>query len=83
VFLASSAILIAVVAGVQQVIAQIRRAPSSNGGIIFSLEKGEVWASWNGSGPPMSLGRQAQVEAMMEDFLAQGELSKRLDEVGK
>ena len=51
------------------------RAPA---GIIFSLEKGEVWASWHGSGPPMRLGSQERVEAMMEDFLAQGELGKRL-----
>jgi len=85
VFLASSAVIIAVVGGMRRVIAEVlsRREDGSTGGIIFSLDKGEVWASWNGSGAPMRLGSQERVEAMMEDFLAQGELGKRLNEVSK
>ena len=80
VFLGSSAIIIAVVAMVRHLVAelQIRRAEHSADGIIFSLDKGEVWASWNGSGQAMYLGSRERVEAMMEDFLAQGELGRRL-----
>ena len=80
VFLASSSVIIAVVTLIQRTIADLQtdRAEPSGSGIIFSLEKGEVWASWHGSGPPMRLGSQERVEAMMEDFLAQGELGKRL-----
>ena len=83
VFLGSSAIIIAVVTLVHRVIAGIHqsRADPSAGGVIFSLDKGEVWASWNGSGPPMRLGSRDRVEEMMQDFLAQGELGKRLKEM--
>ena len=79
-FLGSSAIIVAVAAMVRRVIAEIqsRSIDESAGGIVFSLEKGQVWASWYGSSPPMRLGSRSKVEAMMEDFLAQGELAKRL-----
>lgn len=46
--------------------------------IVFSLEKGEVLVSWRGSGPPLRLGTRNRVEAMMEDFLAQGRVGRRL-----
>ena len=80
IFLGSSAIIIASVTAVRRMIVelQIRRSTTSNGGIIFSLDKDEVWASWNGSGPPLLLGSQDRVEVMMEDFLAQCELGRRL-----
>ena len=52
---------------------------SSAGGIVFSLEKGEVWASWYGHGAPVHLGSQRKVSEMMEDFLAQVEVGKRLN----
>jgi hypothetical protein len=57
---------------------QRRRDDPYADGIIFSLDNGEVWASWNGSGQATHLGPRERVEAMMEDFLAQGELGKRL-----
>lgn len=80
IFLGASAIIIGVVTMIRRAISEAlaKRADSSSGGIIFSLDKGEVWASWNGSGPPMRLGSQDRVEEMMEDFLAQGELGRRL-----
>jgi len=80
VFLGSSAIIIVSVAAVRRMIVelQIRRSGPSNGGIIFSLDEGGVWASWYGSGPPLRLGSQEKVEAMMKEFLAQGELGRRL-----
>lgn len=82
IFLASSAVIITIVTLIRRIIVDLeaRRADPSGSGIIFSLEKGEVWASWHGSGPPMRLGSQERVESMMEDFLHQGELGKRLTE---
>jgi hypothetical protein len=83
VFLASSVLIIFVVLAVRRLITIRQRNRAAAGDVIFSLEEGEVWASWRGAGPPMSLGKQEQVEEMMEDFLAQGELGKRLNEMGK
>jgi len=80
IFLASSAIIIFAVTMVRHLIVELQRrwADHDVDGIIFSLDKGEVWASWNGSGEAMHLGSRERVEAMMEDFLAQGELGNRL-----
>lgn len=77
-FLGASAIMVAFAAMVRRVIADFQRRGENANGIVFSLEKGEVWASWYGSGPPMRLGSEERVGAMMEDFLAQVELGKRL-----
>jgi hypothetical protein len=72
IFLASSAVIIGVAVLIRSVVAGLQRrgADESSGGIIFSLEKGQVWASWYGQGAPMLLGSQRKVSAMMEDFLA-------------
>lgn len=48
-------------------------------GIIFSLEGGQAWASWTGSGPRQRLGPEEEVATMMQDFLAQLEIGKRLN----
>jgi hypothetical protein len=81
IFLASSASMIGAVILVRCAFAAMRHRDfdETAGGIVFSLEKDEVWASWYGSGPPMRLGSHNKVEAMMEDFLAQVELGKRLN----
>jgi hypothetical protein len=50
----------------------------SPAGLIFSLDRGEAWASWYGSGASIRLGPQEEVAAMMEDFLAQLELGEHL-----
>ena len=65
---------------IRSVIAAIqeRGADESLGGIVFSLEKGQVWASWYGQGPPVLLGSQRKVSEMMRDFIAQEELARRL-----
>jgi len=52
-----------------------RATPS---GIIFSLEKGEALASWEGSGGLVRLGPLDEVEKMMKDFIAQVEFGRRL-----
>ena len=80
IFLASSAATIGVMVAIRRVFAatQLRGIDELDGGIVFSLERNEVWASWYGSGPPVRLGSQAKVRAMMEDFIAQVEFAKRL-----
>lgn len=80
IFLASAAVMIAVVVLARRVCAAMlnRGADESPGGIVFSLDQGKVWASWYGQGPPVLLGSQRKVSVMMEDFLAQEELGKRL-----
>jgi hypothetical protein len=81
IFLASSAAMIAVIVAIRQLVEAIRseRTEEPSGGIVFSLEQGEVWASWYGQGQPVRLGNQHKVSEMMEDFLAQVELGKRLN----
>ena len=50
------------------------------GGIVFSVENGQVWASWYGQDKPVHLGQQHEVAEMMQDFLAQVELARYLAE---
>lgn len=47
--------------------------------IIFSLQEGYVLASWPGTDASVRLGRHEVVAAMMEDFLAQDALGRRLE----
>jgi len=51
----------------------------AHSGIVFSLEDGQAFASWYGPGSRVCLGPQEEVAEMMEDFLAQLELGKRLN----
>ena len=79
IFLASSAVVVGVVTQARRMLAEILGDPDeSSGGVIFSLDKGKVWASRHGHGPPVCLGSQGKVSTMMQDFLAQEELGKRL-----
>jgi len=80
-FLASSALMIGVAVVMRRVVAalQNRDSDESAGGIVFSLEQDQVWASWYGQGAPVRLGSRRKVADMMEDFLAQEELAKRLN----
>jgi len=77
-FLAASAGMIAMAVLVRHVVARLQKPDDSSGGIIFSLEKGEVWASWRGHGQPVRLGTRHTVANMMDDFLKQEQLAKRL-----
>ena len=78
--LVSSALVIGLILLFRRLLAQRKRsqARGSSTGIIFSLEKGDAWASFSGSDAPMRLGPQAEVEKMMHDFLAQLEVGRRL-----
>ena len=55
-----------------------RDAGQASSGLVFSLDHGQAWASWYEGGPPVRLGPQEEVAEMMQDFLAQLELGKRL-----
>ena len=70
IFLGASAIMIGVAELLRRVVAAIEVREPDGGGIIFSLEKGDVWLSWNGSGAPVRLGSQKNVAERMKSFLA-------------
>jgi hypothetical protein len=80
IFLVSSAAMIGAAILIRRVIMaiRVRGSDESAGGIVFSLEKGQVWASWYGHGAPVLLGSQRKVSEMMSDYLAQERLGKRL-----
>lgn len=77
-FLASSAVIVGIAIVVRRVIGSLQRrgADEGPGGIVFSLEQGEVWASWYGQGAPLRLGPQRKVARMMKEFLAGAESAK-------
>jgi len=56
---------------------RMRDDPENSSGVIFSLERGQAWASWPGAAT-VRLGPQKEVAEMMQDFLAQIELGERL-----
>lgn len=67
---------------IRRTISRFARLPNPNeysSGVIFSLEKGQAWASWPGQAVPVRLGPQQEVAAMMGDFLNQIEVGQRLD----
>lgn len=80
-FLAGSGLMIAAVEAVRS---ELQKMPGPAGnrdrtaGIVFSLEDGQAFASWYGNPSAIRLGSQEEVAEMMEDFLAQLELAKRL-----
>ena len=76
VFLVASAIAICVVRSSKTF---IRGRRPIGEGIIFSLDQGQAWASWYRTGSRVRLGSRDEVTEMMEDFLAQIELGKRLN----
>lgn len=79
IFLASSAVMIGIAMIGRRVLTALLRPDRDTGGLVFSLEKGEVWASWYGHDVPVCLGSQRKVAEMMEDFLAQVQVGKRLN----
>jgi hypothetical protein len=78
--LVSSALIIGLVFLFRKLFARGARSQGSGSGsgIIFSLEKGVAWANGTGASGPVRLGPQEEVAAMMQDFLMQLELGKRL-----
>ncbi|MCL6699851.1 DUF4118 domain-containing protein [Sphingomonas sp. NSE70-1] len=81
-FFVSSVLIVRLIREMRSALAKQLAARPSRGarkGIVFSLEEGEAFASWQGSGPPMKLGPQEEVCEMMQDFIAQVELGKLLN----
>ena len=84
-FSTSCAFILGLVELTRRTLARFARLAHPNeysSGVIFSLEKGHAWASWPGNPAPVRLGPQQEVAAMMEDFLAQIELARRLESNG-
>jgi len=79
VFLASSALIIGVVRTIRRVVHECFSPDAVPGKVIFSEEKGQAWAHWQGDRPSLPLGPHEEVAEMMEDYLAQVELGKRLN----
>jgi hypothetical protein len=81
IFLAASAAMIGGVFLVRRLFISFHRAGADEaaGGVVFSLRDEQVWASWYGQGAPVLLGSEAKVSTMMQDFLAQVEVGKRLN----
>ena len=48
-------------------------------GIVFSSREGFVWASWPGTEAAIKLGRDRVVVEIMQDFLKQDALGRRLN----
>jgi hypothetical protein len=78
VFLASSAVVVGVAVVVRRLIGNLQRrgTDEGSGGIVFSVEQGEVWASWYGQDLPLRLGPQRKVARMMKEFLAGAQAAK-------
>lgn len=76
-FLVTSALIIGLVQAVRTAFEDLV-CPTSGGGVIFSLERGQAWASWPTAGFHLRLGPQDEVVEMMTDFIAQVEFGKRL-----
>lgn len=82
IFLAASALMIAVVRLFRAAAARSLRQAGAKGngkGVVFSLDRGEAWASWYGVDAPVRLGPRDQVVHMMEDFIKQVELGKKFE----
>lgn len=79
-FLIFSALAILLAAGVRKEFAA-RSVRTGKGwkGIVFSSNEGEALASWYDGPSQVPLGPETEVAEMMQDFLAQVELGKRLN----
>lgn len=81
IFAASAVLIIILVEAVRLIVENSLRPARPDAfstPVVFSLEGGQAWASWYGSHSWVRLGPDAEVAEMMEDFLAQRELGRRL-----
>ena len=83
-YLIASALVIKLVHDFKGVVVDAPGSPAARArtGVVFSSEAGDAWASWQGHSCSIRLGRQDEVAEMMQDFLAQRELGKRLNGQG-
>ena len=81
-FLIASALIIGLVEAARSTVENALRPARPDGTptqVVFSSQGGHAWASWYGSHSWVRLGPKEEVAVMMEDFLAQLELGKRLE----
>jgi len=80
-FLIASALIIKFIHELKGVVVDVPGSPAARhrAGVVFSSEAGDAWASWQGHSCSIRLGRQDEVAEMMQDFLAQKDLGKRLN----
>jgi hypothetical protein len=83
VFAVSAILIIGLVESVRTIVDNSLRPARPEGfstPVVFSLERGQAWASWYGSHSWVRLGPDEEVAEMMRDFLAQRELGKKFDQ---
>ena len=70
-FAAASAVIVAFVMIVRRVLAgaSAHGSDDQSGGVVLTLEQGDVWASWYGQGRPVRLGSQRKVSEMLGKLL--------------
>jgi len=78
VFLFSSALILGGVRAMKSLLHVTFSPNAAPSKVIFSEEKGHAWAHWHGDRPSLPRGPHEEVADMMEDYLAQVELGKRL-----
>jgi hypothetical protein len=81
ILLATSGMMIGFAVAGRKIVKNSFRPDQPNGipsSVIFSLRDGQAWASWHESHSWVPLGQDDHVAEMMEDFLAQRKLGKRL-----
>ena len=77
VFLVASAMIIKFVSALKGVVVDVPGSATARrrNGIVFSLEGGDAWASWQGDSCSIRLGNYDEVAEMMQDFLAHRDLA--------
>ena len=78
IFLFSSALILGGVRAIKSLLHAAFSPNAAPSNVLFSEEKGHAWAHWHGDRPSLPLGPHEEVADMMEDYLAQVELGKRL-----
>ena len=78
IFLAASALIIAVVRAMRGFIERIHSPNASPSKLIFSEEKQQAWVHFDNDRPSVRLGPHEEVAEMMEDYIAQVEFGRRL-----
>ena len=78
--LIASAVIIGFVAAARRHVCKCEHVAAKEhpGGIVFSAEDGQAWASWYGKEGAVHLGPRDEVAEMMADFVKQVEFGKRL-----
>ena len=71
IFIGASAAMIVTVGLVRRFLAAMQIGADRVCGVVFSVDQGDVWASWNGLNAPVRLGSRNLISEKMERFLAE------------